>query len=87
MSEYVPLPIGADYTDPDLRRLAQYVSGELRTIGNVLLSVNNVVLDSLHVEPSKPRAGLLVYADGSNWDPGSGAGFYGYSGSAWVKLG
>lgn len=33
------------------------------------------------------RAGLLAYADGSNWDPGSGEGYYYYnSGSSWTKL-
>jgi hypothetical protein len=84
---YVPLPIGGDYKDPDVQRLAQYLIGELRTIGNTLETVDSVELVKLHVEPSKPRVGLLVYADGSDWNPGSGVGFYGYSGSAWVKLG
>jgi hypothetical protein len=33
------------------------------------------------VEP--PRAtGLLAYADGAGWDPGGGAGYYRWSGSA-----
>jgi len=27
-------------------------------------------------EPGKPRDGNIVYADGTNWDPGSGAGLY-----------
>ena len=27
-----------------------------------------------HVAPVKPREGMLVYADGVNWNPGSGAG-------------
>lgn len=38
-------------------------------------------------EPDKPRQGQMVYADGTNWDPGSGEGVYYYSaGGAWVKL-
>lgn len=28
-----------------------------------------------HVAPDKPRDGLF-YADGSDWDPGSGKGIY-----------
>lgn len=32
------------------------------------------------------REGLMVYADGSNWDPGDGAGYYYYNGSAWKLL-
>lgn len=40
----------------------------------------------LHVEPARPREGLVVYADGTDWDPGSGKGLYQYDGSAWVAL-
>ena len=40
----------------------------------------------LHVEPYRPRVGSLVYADGTDWDPGSGEGVYVYTGSAWVAL-
>lgn len=39
------------------------------------------------VEPSAPRVGLVVYTSAANWNPGSGAGFYGYSGGAWQFLG
>ena len=45
------------------------------------------VLDPTYVAPTKPREGDLRLADGTSWNPGSGAGFYGYYGSAWVKLG
>lgn len=38
------------------------------------------------VAPVKPRKGDIRYADGTNWNPGSGAGFYGYTGSAWTKF-
>lgn len=33
--------------------------------------------------------GRLAYADGSNWDPGSGKGLYRYDGdtSSWVHIG
>lgn len=46
---------------------------------------------SLRVKPqsSSPgftNAGTVAYADGTNWDPGSGAGFYGYDGSSWIEL-
>lgn len=40
------------------------------------------------VEPTANflRAGALAYADGFNWNPGSGQGLYYYTGSAWVKI-
>jgi hypothetical protein len=44
-------------------------------------------LETLHAEPARLREGMVVLADGTDWDPGFGAGFYGYYGAAWVKLG
>jgi hypothetical protein len=36
-------------------------------------------------EPDPKFTGMLAYADGTNWDPISlGAGFYRYTGSAWI---
>ena len=44
-------------------------------------------LEKLHEEPLRPRDGMVVYADGSNWDPGSGEGIYAYVAGAWVPAG
>ena len=87
MAEYTPRSLGGDFKDPDLIRVVNWVIAELRTIGTALLSVDQIELVKLHVEPSKPRVGMIVYADGTDWNPGSGVGFYGHSGSAWVFLG
>lgn len=38
-------------------------------------------------EPPKPYDGQMVIADGTNWDPGSGAGYYGYYNGSWRFLG
>lgn len=40
----------------------------------------------LHVAPSKPRDGDVVFADGTNWDPGFGRGFYGFMSGDWFAL-
>lgn len=39
-----------------------------------------------HVEPFRPREGQLVFADGTDWNPGGGAGYYERVGGAWNKL-
>lgn len=46
-------------------------------------------LDQVHAEPLKPRDGDIRYADGTDWDPGSGKGIYyrNDATSSWVKLG
>lgn len=36
--------------------------------------------------PDKPQEGMIAYANGSEWDPGSGAGLYKYLGGGWVLL-
>lgn len=44
-------------------------------------------LSVLHVEPSKPRDGMIAQADGTDWNPGgTGAGIYARISGAWVKL-
>jgi hypothetical protein len=37
--------------------------------------------------PNVAEDGMLAYANGTSWNPGGGAGFYGRVGGAWVKLG
>jgi hypothetical protein len=44
-------------------------------------------LDELHAAPERVYTGLLVLADGTDWDPGSGQGVYCYYGGAWNLLG
>lgn len=44
-------------------------------------------LSTLYVAPAKVGDGMVVLADGTRWNPGSGRGFYGYSNGAWRFLG
>ena len=67
--------------------LETYIAQELRRIAESFLGVEEVLLPVLNVEPDKPRDGMIVLADGVNFNPGSGAGFYGRSAGAWVFLG
>lgn len=46
-----------------------------------------IALDERHEEPKKLFTGLTALADGTDWNPGSGAGVYTYYGAAWHKLG
>lgn len=39
-----------------------------------------------HYPPDKPREGMIRYADGADWNPGSGKGLYVYDGTRWVKM-
>jgi hypothetical protein len=51
--------------------------------------VDSVTLVVLHAAPAQTRPGMLVIADGTDWDPGSGAGLYrrNEANAAWVFIG
>ena len=51
-----------------------------------LRGLTGLQLQPQYVEPFRPREGYVVYADGTEWNPGSGAGLYYYDGSAWVFI-
>ena len=64
------------------------VNNELRKIAEALNQrVPFLYLDTLYAAPSKPRDGILALADGTTWNPGSGAGVYLYRAGAWRFLG
>lgn len=46
---------------------------------------NNPSLGQIQPNPQYLRVGQLAYADGSTWNPGSGAGYYRYDGASWIK--
>lgn len=46
-----------------------------------------VWLKVLHAAPAKTFDGLVVQADGTDWNPGSGGGVYCYRAGAWRFLG
>jgi len=60
---------------------------ELEKIESAFVDFDFAQLKELHVEPVRPRDGMVVFADGTDWDPGSGQGFYGYYNGAWESLG
>lgn len=77
---YTSAPPPAVY-DPQWFRL------ELSKIREALFSpVPFEHLEPQHTAPDKPRDGMIVLADGADWNPGSGAGYYGYYGGSWVYL-
>ena len=67
--------------------IVEYLDDELQKVQESLEYATEVRLEELNREPARPRTGMLVLADGTNWDPGSGAGFYGYRNGAWQLLG
>jgi len=64
-----------------------YLQSELDKISAIVRNIAEGHFDVSNVAPSKPRAGDVRYADGSDWNPGSGEGVYvNLSTGAWSKL-
>ena len=69
-------------TSPEVR---QYLDQELKRIAD-MINQDTIFSEPLNAAPAKPENGIIAYADGTDWNPGSGEGFYGYENGAWVKL-
>ncbi len=70
-----------------LEELTAYVEEELNKIADEFTKIDNLTLVKQYAEPEKLFDGLVVLADGTSWDPGSGAGYYGYNDGSWTFLG
>lgn len=75
------LPPNADAT-----ALADFVERELATIAQVFNEQDFAYLRVQHAAPPKPRPGMIAFADGTDWNPGSGRGVYEYRSTSWFKL-
>jgi hypothetical protein len=67
--------------------IATFLWDELQKIKAAIDALAAGHLDVTHVEPAKPRQGDIRYFDGTDYNPGSGAGIYYYNGAAWTFLG
>jgi len=67
--------------------LRNWISNELVRVSNAFTtSSQTTTLLVLTAAPAKPQIGQVVFADGSNWNPGSGRGLYYYDTGGWVHI-
>lgn len=75
-------------TTPPAQYDAAFQMDEARRVAQAFTTPDNLlILDTLHAAPIRLRPGMIVLADGVDWNPGSGAGVYAYYNAAWQKLG
>lgn len=68
--------------------LAQYVQQMEQRIARLLNDPQNFLrLREMPAAPSKISDGMVIYADGANYDPGAGEGLYERNAGAWIKPG
>lgn len=67
--------------------LQKFLREELAKIAATFNALAAGHLDKTYVAPTKPRDGDVRYADGTSWNPASGAGVYYFNGTIWKLLG
>jgi len=72
-------------TPLDINQLSNFINSELQKIKHAVNSKDFLPLSIRNVAPVKPQIGLYA-PDGTNWNPGGGAGVYFYDGSTYTKL-
>jgi hypothetical protein len=83
--QYAPEPPPANATSEEL---TEWTYRQLLYLGGLLEENTNEVfrMEEANVVPARLFEGLLVHADGTNFDPGDGAGFYSYHDGAYHYL-
>lgn len=71
----------------DPAQLPMFLEGELARIWTAVSVLAAGHMAKTHVAPEKPRDGDIRYADGTDWDPGTGEGAYIYYNATWNKMG
>ncbi len=74
-------------SSPPEKDQRSWLADELRRISNAIGASEYHQLTPIDVEPGKPSKGMVVWAVGSNWNPGAGEGMYVYNESGtWDKV-
>lgn len=76
---YVPSKVPPTETS-DGGSIAAYLEDELQRFASSQLDdVQALEVRPAHAVPLRPREGMVVYADGTDWNPGGGEGLYTYT--------
>lgn len=63
-----------------------YLNGLMQGHYEMLLELRESFYSESHSAPAKLREGMIRFADGTDWNPGSGRGLYQYVSGSWTKL-
>lgn len=67
--------------------LREYLGRELQKLGALVNMLADGQIERSYAPPDKFKDGMIRYADGTSWDPGSGQGIYYFDGTTWQFLG
>lgn len=75
-----------EQTPQTTEEVVEYLQRVMPQVAQGLRLFDDSLLNKTHVEPDKTEDGMVRYADGSDWNPGEGQGYYFHDGSSWTKL-
>lgn len=64
----------------------EWARQQFERIAQSQVEQTSLELRPVNAPPSKPASGMIVSADGSDWDPTGTPGAHEYIGGVWVKL-
>lgn len=70
----------------DTEALRRWVQDEFLRVAQGLVDAEELRLVIRYAAPAGPVDGMVVFADGTTWNPGSGRGAYERRSGTWVKL-
>jgi len=73
-------------THPGEDVIPGWLYDELSRVAAEMYRPTVLQLEVLHSEPERPQDGMIAFADGTDWNPGTGAGVYARISGAWSKL-
>ena len=86
-TRYVPkVPTNTLTDDADTREIVRWAKTEFDNISRAMSSLE-YQFPALSAPPIRYFVGSVAYADGVNWNPGSGEGLYVYKSTGWALLG
>lgn len=84
---YTPRPFTYSGGEISVQDVLNWAQNEFQAIAREISGEKtDLALIPLAKEPAKYHEGMVVSADGANWDPGAGRGLYHRQSGAWVKL-
>lgn len=72
--------------DPDLQAVLDWAQSMFTDVESTRTESRELELRERFAAPEHPREGMIVYADGTSWNPGQGEGAYIYKNGAWCRL-
>ena len=69
--KYIPNPVPSDIDD-----LPRYIFEEFQKLQGALEENPTTFIEVKNATPGRKKQGDIVYADGTNFDPGGGEGIY-----------